>query len=197
MRDGTPLESDKDLLAEWQEYFSSLLNNNDGQVPSDLPQPAAQDLSIHDHPPTLEETLEAIRQMKTNKAAGLDCAITAEALQDGGDAMADVIHCFCAEVYSNLTPPDQWITSVIVPVPKKGDLSLMARPWKKRDFTWQKPWGHFLKTVISRDFFPEHENLMKNGEILQNPWSKIKETSKRSAQWTRGGKKFNWKRRRN
>ena len=66
--------------------------------------------------------------MKTTKAAGLDCAtcITAEALQGGGDAMADVIHCFCAEVYSNLTPPDQWITSVIVPLPKKGDLSLMT-----------------------------------------------------------------------
>ena len=126
MRDGAPPKSDKDLLAEWQAYFSSLLNNDNGQAPSDLPQPAAQDLPIHDHPPTLEETLEAIRQMKTNKAAGLDCAITAEALQGGGDAMADVIHCFCAEVYSNLTPPDQWITSVIVPLPKKGDLSLMT-----------------------------------------------------------------------
>ena len=78
------------------------------------------------HLPTLEETLEAIRQMKTNKAAGLDCTITAAALQGGGDAMANVIHSFCAEVYSNLTPPDQWITSVIVPLPKKGDLSLMA-----------------------------------------------------------------------
>ena len=73
MRDGTPPESDKDLLAEWQEHFSSLFNNDNGQVPSDLPQPAAQDLPIHDHPPTLGETLEAIRQMKTNKAAGLDC----------------------------------------------------------------------------------------------------------------------------
>ena len=40
--------------------------------------------------------------------------------------MADVIHCFCAEVYSNLTPPDQWITSVIVLLSKKGDLSLMT-----------------------------------------------------------------------
>ena len=38
-----------------------------------------------------EETLEAIRQMKTNKAAGLDCAITAAALQGGGDAMAESI----------------------------------------------------------------------------------------------------------
>ena len=40
--------------------------------------------------------------------------------------MADVIHCFCAEVFSHLTPPDQWITSIIVPLPKKGDLSLMT-----------------------------------------------------------------------
>ena len=126
MRDRAPPKSDKDLLAEWQEYFSSLLNNDNGQAPSDLPQSAAQDLPIHDHPPTLEETLEAIRQMETNKAAGLDCAITAGALQGGGDAMADVIHCFCAEVYSNLTTPDQWIISVTVPLPKKGDLSLMT-----------------------------------------------------------------------
>ena len=69
MRDGAPPKSDKDLLVEWQEYFSSLLNNDNGQTPPDMPQPAAQDLPIHDHPPTLEETLEPIRQMKTNMAA--------------------------------------------------------------------------------------------------------------------------------
>ena len=40
--------------------------------------------------------------MKTNKAAGLDCAVAAEALRGGGDAMGDVIHCFCAEVCSGL-----------------------------------------------------------------------------------------------
>ena len=58
------------LIHPWSPY-----PHDNGQVPSDLPQPAAQDLLIHDHPPTLEETLEAIRQMKTNKAAGLDCAL--------------------------------------------------------------------------------------------------------------------------
>ena len=44
MRDGAPLKIDKYLLIEWQEYFSSLLNSDNGQTPSDLPQPAAQDL---------------------------------------------------------------------------------------------------------------------------------------------------------
>ena len=64
--------------------------------------------------------------MKSNKAAGLDSAITAEALENGGDAMVDIVHGFCSEVYSSLTPPSQWTTSVIVPLPKKGDLSLMT-----------------------------------------------------------------------
>lgn len=124
-RDGTPPTSDKDLLAEWREYFSSLLNNDNGQ-PSDLPPPATQDLPIQVNPPTREETLRAIHQMKNNKAAGLDCAITSEALQNGGDVMADVVHGFCTEVYTTLTPPSQWTTSIIVPLPKKGDLSLMT-----------------------------------------------------------------------
>ena len=64
--------------------------------------------------------------MKRNKSAELGSAITAEALQNGGDAMVYVVHGFCAEVYSSLKPPSQWTTSVIVPLPKKGDLSLMT-----------------------------------------------------------------------
>ena len=125
-RDGTPPTSDKDLLAEWREYFSSLLNNSNGEPLSELPPPAAQDLPIETNPPTQEETLLAIGQMKKNKAAGLDSAITAEALQHGGDAMVDIVHDFCSEGFNTLIPPSQWTTSVIVPLPKKVDLSLMT-----------------------------------------------------------------------
>ena len=83
-RDGKPPSSTKDLLSEWKEYFSTLLNNDNGQTSSDPPPAAFQDLPILADPPTLEETQEAISQLKTNKAAGLDSAITAEALQNGG-----------------------------------------------------------------------------------------------------------------
>ena len=76
---------------------------------------AAQDLPIQADPPTLEETCEAITQMKTNKAAGLDSAITAEALQHGGSVLENIVHGFCMEVYNTLKPPSQWTTSVIVP----------------------------------------------------------------------------------
>ena len=47
-RDGTPPTSETDVLAEWRDYFSSLLNNrnSNSQSPSALPPPAAQDLRI-------------------------------------------------------------------------------------------------------------------------------------------------------
>ena len=124
-RDGSAPSSEKDLLKEWRQYFSALLNNDNGTPSSELPSPADHDLPICEDPPTLEETKEAIKGMKCNRAPGLDCAITAEALQNGGDAMADIIHKFCVEVFTTLNPPDQWTTNIIVPLPKKGDLSCM------------------------------------------------------------------------
>ena len=36
------------------------------------------------------------------------------------------------------------------------------------DFSWQKPWGHFLKTVISSDFFPEHKNREKRWNFTKS-----------------------------
>ena len=112
LRNGDPPENDEHLLEEWNNYFSSLLNNDSGFTPSELPLPASDDLPICTDPPTREETAEAIAAMKTNKAAGLDCAITAEALQRGGDQMIDTIHAFCSEVYTNMSPPKQWVSNV-------------------------------------------------------------------------------------
>ncbi|XP_068756758.1 uncharacterized protein [Montipora capricornis] len=110
LRNGDPPENEEHLLEERKDYFSSLLNNDSGFTPSDLPPPASNDLPICNDPPTREETAKAIAAMKTNKAAGLDCAITVEALQGGGDQMIDIIHAFCLEVYTNMSPPKQWVT---------------------------------------------------------------------------------------
>ena len=126
LRNGNPLENEEHLLEEWKDYFSSLWNNDSGFTSSDLPLPARNDLSICTDQPTREETAEAIAAMKTNKVAGLDRAIAAEALQGGGDLMIDTIHAFCLEVYTNMSPAKQWVSNVIISLLKKGDLSLMT-----------------------------------------------------------------------
>lgn len=126
MRDGSVPSSDQELLNEWKSFFSTLLNNDTGQALSNLPPPAEVDLPIYSGLPTSDETAKAFKAMKANKAAGLESAITAEALQGGGDTMLDVVHAFCCEVYTTLTPPRQWMTNVINPLPKKGDLSMMT-----------------------------------------------------------------------
>ena len=65
--------------------------------------------------------------MNTNKAAGLDWAVTAEALRAGFDPyIIHIIHKFSVEVFTTLSPPYQWTTNVILPLPKKGDPSLMT-----------------------------------------------------------------------
>ncbi|KAI8493041.1 hypothetical protein Bbelb_290450 [Branchiostoma belcheri] len=124
-RKGSPAASDSELLSEWREYFSSLLNNFNN-LEKELPLPAEQDLPILTSPPTLEETKLAIKQLKPKKAAGLDDGITVEALQGGADTIAKMLHSFCAEVYTTLKPPEQWTTNVIIPLPKKGDLTQMT-----------------------------------------------------------------------
>ena len=41
--------------------------------------------------------------------------------------VVSIVHgfCTCREVYIGKIPPAQWVTNLIVPTPKKGDLSLM------------------------------------------------------------------------
>ena len=81
MMDQAP-SSDNKLLAEWRDYFADLLNNDSGPTTSPLPPLADQDkLPICVDPPTLEEVHTPICSKKRNKAAGLNCAVTAEALR--------------------------------------------------------------------------------------------------------------------
>ena len=102
------------------------LNNDIGLVPSETPPPADEDLPICTDPPSCEETVKTIiAAIKINKAAVRDCAITAEALQGGGDQMIDTIYAFCSEVYITLSTTPM-ITNIIIPLPKKGDFSLMT-----------------------------------------------------------------------
>ena len=127
-----PNASEDELLEEWRLYFEGLLN---GQVNpdtlNDLPPPDAHEKSeqtaaaITITSITREEVMQAVNQLKNNKTPGSDQSITAAALKQGGDAIIDQALFFCKAVYAGATPPRQWTTNKIVPIPKKGSRTEM------------------------------------------------------------------------
>ena len=123
LTNGSNPTSEEESVADWTTYFSTLLNNNNSSNASP-PDPADRHLPIRTDPPMLDENKTAIRGLKHCKAAALDAGITPEVLKDGVDTMVEFIHSFCQEVYVRRIAPAQWITNLIVPVPKKGDLTL-------------------------------------------------------------------------
>ena len=71
------------------------------------------------------EVEEAIRTLKRNKSPGLD-GITVEMIQADGEQLVRQIHQLCNKAWSESTIPEEWSKSILVPIPKKGDLSQCA-----------------------------------------------------------------------
>ena len=128
MLDGSTPNSNSDRLSEWAKYFSALLNNKSSKVNLDNRPPAAisdnPDIRIDDI--TRAEVDKAIDNLQRNKAPGPDYAMTAEVLKDGGDFLVNELHNICMLVYKQLKAPTQWTTSLINPIPKKGNQLLMT-----------------------------------------------------------------------
>ncbi len=62
----------------------------------------------------------AIKKLKKNKAPGAE-NITAELLQNGGQATIQIIHKFCNEILKTKQWPNQWTESVLITIPKKAN----------------------------------------------------------------------------
>ena len=60
------------------------------------------------------------------KSSGPDYAMTAEVLQTGGAFIVDELTNICQLVFKERHAPTQWTSSMIIPLPKKGNLELMT-----------------------------------------------------------------------
>jgi hypothetical protein len=118
---------DKEKIKErWTEYCSELYSETEVTNKKLLEElreitPPAEDDEKDDI--LYEEVERAVNQLKKNKSPGTD-GITGEMIKAGGRDMIRTIQGICNQVWQEGTVPEEWTKSILVTIPKKGDLTL-------------------------------------------------------------------------
>ena len=87
-------------------------------------QPVRSDLAV---PPSEEEVIEAIGRLKSGKAGGKS-GILPEMVKDcGGGVMNCILDLFTTAWKEKV--PGEWRDAMLVPIPKKGDLTICDNWW--------------------------------------------------------------------
>ena len=82
---------------------------------------ARLDLPINTNPPTKKEIEEAIRQIKSNNAAGPD-HILPEAIKADMTTSVDILHTLFTKIWKEEDIPGDWKKGILIKLPTKGDL---------------------------------------------------------------------------
>ena len=118
---GKCLTEEYDILKMWTEYCSELYTH----TPTGYPKVQDVPPSINnDSYPILQEEIEAaVKLPKKGKSAGVD-NIPSQLVQAGGEAMIDMLLIICNKIWQTGEWPPPWTQSLIITLPKKGNLQL-------------------------------------------------------------------------
>jgi len=111
------MEQDK-CLKRWREYFFDLLNGE--LMENDEENEIYMSVQPRIPNPQVGEVIEAIKELKNNKAPGED-GISAEILKAGGLCLAHQIHKLITKIWEQEITPKEWQDAIVIPIHKKGD----------------------------------------------------------------------------
>jgi hypothetical protein len=111
-------------MEEWVVHFSRLLNPDISDVIYPYAQPYVHD-EILDSPFTMEELLKVLDKTKNNKAPGED-RISYEFYKNAPTVLLDKLILAYNAIYESGTLPDNFKTSIVFPVHKKGDINIVS-----------------------------------------------------------------------
>ena len=106
------------------EYCSSLYteSGNSQSVVTELnritPPPNEDEL----HHILYEDFKTVVKRLKKHQSSGID-DITGELVQAGGEKVVEELHYIYNQIWKEGSLPEEWAKSVIITIPKKGDLS--------------------------------------------------------------------------
>ena len=144
-QDGTMQQSKEGVKQRWTQYCSGLYKDEGGgdEIVKEL---EGIFPSYEENPQDIlySEVEEAIRTLKSNKSPGSD-GITAEMIQAGGEQLTHEIHSLCNKAWHEGVIPEEWGKSILIPIPKKGDLSECAN---YRTISLISHTGKILLTVL-------------------------------------------------
>ena len=122
--EGQLCTSAEQISDRWREHFESVLNTtstySEASVNSLWQYPLRPRMS---NPPSEEEIIEAIDKLKRNKVGGSN-GILPELLKSSGAAIIEHIQDLFDTVWREGQVPQEWRDATLIPIPKKGDLSL-------------------------------------------------------------------------
>ena len=153
-------DSPADRVRQWQHHFATLLGSPpivEDHGPEDI-EPVNSHLDIETGPFTLEEYRTAKTSIKEGKACG-DDNIAPEVLK-----RCDLDHIvldFCNNALQYGQKPEQWSISNIVPIPKKGDLSM---PQNYRGISLSSLVAKALNRMILNRLKPELEKILRRNQ---------------------------------
>ena len=121
-KSGKCLQEEKEVLHRWTEYCTELFNHQPNGDPAVLECPQAN-TENDSHPILREEVEAAVASLKKGKSAGTD-NIPGELIQAGGVAMITILTILCNKIWNTGIWPTLWTQSLIITLPKKGNLQL-------------------------------------------------------------------------
>lgn len=111
---GESIVEPKAIAGRWKEYTAELYQ--------DTASDRTFNVQFEKEPaPLLSEIEKAMNSINTEKAPGSD-GVPVELLQYGGTRTVAAMHRICEGIWETGEWPDDWVESVFVPIPKKGDL---------------------------------------------------------------------------
>ena len=120
-KDGKCLTEVEDKTKGWTEYCPELYSFQNKGDPSVV---ICQEPTEEGEFPFIRQEVEsAIKTLKCGKAAGVD-NVPAELITHGGQPVVDVLHAICNKIWKTGKWPSTWTQSMIITIPKKGNLQL-------------------------------------------------------------------------